>query len=290
MPTHVTESTGASITAEWEFTTGTCTVSPTASFTADVIGETTAATGVTIDGVRCKDGGVSTTANSDLNGVSTNTISEHSSGAGVTIDGVRCRDGGVSTTIISSFAGVSISNTFDLLGDKVTLAEGGTNQDTYTTNGVIYAGASAFGSTSAGTSGYSLRADSTGVPKFVETKEHIVFVITAPSTNVSASSDAAQFFFPFGGYVETAFAGVSTASTGTSITTIDVRISTTSIFTTYLTIDATETKSSTAAIPAVINAGASTFSTWDLCRVDVNKAGTTPATGLVVELVCVRTT
>ena len=283
MPTHVTESTGASITAEWEFTTGTCTVSPTASFTADVIGETTATSGVTIDGVKCKDSGVSVPLKTY-----TDTIEEYTGATGVTIDSVQCKDGGVSTTASSTLAGAAISDAFSLASDQVQVTEGGSGFATAASGGLLYGqGTSAFGVTAAGVSGSMVRYNASNVPILNPLLEHVVFVVTAPSTSVSAASDVAQFFFPFAGYIQTAFAGVSTASTGTSLT-VDMWINTTTIFSTKLTLDSAETKSSTAATPAVIAAGSSAFSQWDWGRIHVDSAGTTAGAGLVVELTCVR--
>ena len=284
MPTHVTESTGASITAEWEFTTGTCTVSPTASFTADVIGETTASTGVTIDGVKCKDSGVSVPLK-----IYADTIEEYTAAAGVTADGVKCKDGGVSTTANSTLNGAAVSGAFSLTSDQVQVTEGGTGFATAATGGLIYGqGTSAFGVTAAGVSGSMIRYNASNVPIINHLLEHVVFVVTAPSTSVSVVSDAAQFFFPFAGYIQTAFAGVSTAATGTSLTTVDVWINTSSIFSTKLTIDASETTSSTAATPAVIATATSAFSQWDWGRVHVDLESAVPGKGLVVELICVR--
>lgn len=294
MPIHVTESTGASVTAEWEFTTGTCTVSPTASFTTDVVSETTSATGVTIDGVLLKDGGVSTTATSNLNGA---TIS----GAFVlSSDTVAVVEGGTGSATaagaLTNLGAASIGTNADItslnaLTSPLEVQFGGTSIATATSNGLLYGnGTGAMQVTAAGTSGEMLRANASGTPIWNAVKEHIVCVVTAPSTAVSATSYASQFFFPFDGTIQTAFAGVSTAgTTNDAITTVDFHIDGVSIFTTKLTIDSTETKSSDATTPSVINTGANTFTQWSSGIVHVDAAGTTPATGLVVELTCVRT-
>lgn len=56
----------------------------------DVIGEYTADTGVTVDGVLNKDGGITLT-----DSVQTNTIIENTSGLGVNIDGLTIKDSGI---------------------------------------------------------------------------------------------------------------------------------------------------------------------------------------------------
>ena len=56
MPTHVTESTGASITANWEFTTGSLQVSSVGSFLTNTVTERVSGEGVTIEGVKLSHG------------------------------------------------------------------------------------------------------------------------------------------------------------------------------------------------------------------------------------------
>lgn len=56
----------------------------------DVINESTAAAGVTIDGTLVKDGGLST---ADAGTVTTNTIAEKTAASGVTVDGCLIKDG-----------------------------------------------------------------------------------------------------------------------------------------------------------------------------------------------------
>jgi len=294
MPTHVTESTDASITAEFEFTTGTCTIDSTAAFTADVISETTANAGITIDGVRLRDNGVSVPAKAYIDN-----IVEYTSGAGVTVDGVWCRDGGVtatetsfftgvSTTESSLLAGVAISDSFSLSGDQVDVSEGGTGVSSLTTNGMVYMGASTFAATSAGTSGQFLTANEAGTPTWEDKVEYIGVVCVAPATDLTQTSDVAQFHFPFKGYIQTAFAGVSTEPTGNGVS-VDVWVRGATIFTTMLGIDRAETTSTDATEPVAIGTGTSHFVQWDLCRIHVHREGsTTAAKGLVVTLVCVR--
>jgi len=294
MPIHVTESVDGSMTNVLNFSSGGVTILAGATLRnvgtmkTDTVSEDTTATGVMVDSVRCKDGGVSTAASSQLSGVETNTVSELTSAVGVTIDSVLCKDGGVSTTASSSLNGAVISGAFSLASDQVQVTEGGTGLSSASTGDILYAsGANTFSALSAGTSGQMLRYNASGVPIKNNLLEHVVLIVTAPSTAPTAVSDAAQFYFPFAGYIQTAFAGVSTSASGTS-TTVDVWLNTTTIFSTKLTIDTGETTSITANTPAVISAGASAFALWDQCRVHVDSAGTTPGAGLIVELTCVR--
>ena len=65
MPTHTTESTGASITATWEFTTGTLLISPTATMNVGSLSEVASGAGVTIEGTLMKDSQIQIDASPD---------------------------------------------------------------------------------------------------------------------------------------------------------------------------------------------------------------------------------
>lgn len=86
----------------------------------DTINEKTAAAGVTLDSVLLKDGSVST---ADAGSVSTNTISEKTAGSGVTADSVLLKDGGVSGAGTIDMAGTIEGSAFvagtALTGDTV---------------------------------------------------------------------------------------------------------------------------------------------------------------------------
>lgn len=84
---------------DFTFTVNTFTALSGSVIKADTINETTAAAGVTIDGVLLKDGAVSANGSISVpagSSIAANIVSETSSGAGVTVDGVLMRDGDVS--------------------------------------------------------------------------------------------------------------------------------------------------------------------------------------------------
>lgn len=85
---------------------------------ADVISERTPAAGVTVDGVKLKDGGAEFTA-----AVKADTISEKTSNAGVTIDSVLLKDGGVVPTGSIQLARVSASGAISV-GRGASASEG----------------------------------------------------------------------------------------------------------------------------------------------------------------------
>lgn len=80
----------------------------------DLVSESTAAAGVTVDGVLLKDGGITASASitagtlGATTAVNTDTINERTAAAGVTIDGVKLKDGGITATgdIVTGSTGV----------------------------------------------------------------------------------------------------------------------------------------------------------------------------------------
>lgn len=72
----------------------------------DEILEETSAAGVTIDGVVCKDGGVTASGT-----VVTNTIAELGTASGVTIDGVLCKDSAITAGIVELGTGAGVMHT-----------------------------------------------------------------------------------------------------------------------------------------------------------------------------------
>jgi len=64
----------------------------------DVISEKTAGVGVTVDGVLNKDGGVSGSGTASFTNAAHDVIAEKTAGTGVTVDGVLLKDGGVHST------------------------------------------------------------------------------------------------------------------------------------------------------------------------------------------------
>lgn len=273
MPTHVTESTGASITATWEFSTGTLQVSSAGTFQVDTIAERTAGSGVTIDGVVVQDGGVTLTA--PLHVSSGGTSSATAAGARTNLGAAASG----ANSDITSLAGLTT---------PLTVAQGGTGAASQTANGLLYGnGAGAIQVTAAGTSSQFVTANASGTPIWQPQIEYIEVVCNAPATSNTAVSDVVRFHFPFGGYVQTAACGVSTAPTGTPFM-VDVHNGTTSFFSTRLCIDPGEFTSQTATKAVAINTATSNFSAWDTCRVHVDSQGIA-SSGLWVTLVTVKT-
>ena len=275
MPTHVTESTGASVSATWEFSTGTLQVSSTGTFQVNTVAERTAGSGVTVDGVLLKDGTITFGTGVSL------PITQGGTGA-TTVASARTALGAAGSggnTDITSLNGLTT---------PLSVAQGGTSLATVTSGGLLYGnGTSALQVTAAGTSSALLSANASGVPVWTTPVEYIGVICVAPATSVTAVSDVAKFQFPFGGYVSLAVAGVSTAPTGTTFLT-DIWVNSSSIFTTKISIDAGGTSSVLASVPPVIATATSAFNAWDFGRVHVDGTGGGTA-GLVVTLVCVRT-
>ena len=243
MPTHVTQSTGASVTATWEFTTGTLAVSVPATFKTNTIAETSAGSGVTIDGVIVKDGGITLSTGTSL--------PLSMGGTGATTAAAALVSLGVGGGYAAAGANADITS-LTALTTPITIAQGGT-----------------------------------GTTKITE---YLAVICVAPSTSLSAVSDVAHILMPFSGYFESAFAGVSTAATGTSVV-VNCHKNAVSIFTTRLGIDINETTSATATVPNVITTATSTFNQWDKLAIHVDNpggTGTTVAKGLVVEFICKR--
>jgi hypothetical protein len=107
-----------------------------------------------------------------------------------------------------------------------------------------------------------------------------------PDTDVAADTKVAMFSVP------AALNGMNLisvhAENGTAGTTgtmdIDVNNNGSSMLSTIITIDSTESGSDTAATPAVINGAADDVSTYDVITIDIDAIQTTAAKGLVVTL------
>ena len=167
MPTHVTESTGASPTATWEFTTGQLDISTAATMRVGTIGERTSGGGVTIDGVLLKDGYAQLGTGASLavacGGTGATTAANARTALGTAGSGAN--------SDITSITGLTT---------PLTVAQGGTGAATLTGlvqgNGVgactgvaadqyalVYAtAANTFGALSKGTSGFGLVCTDTG--------------------------------------------------------------------------------------------------------------------------------
>jgi len=120
--------------------------------------------------------------------------------------------------------------------------------------------------------------------------KRVVGVQVVDSATNTATGDGKAFFrIPSvmnGWNLIAVAASVYTAGT-TNTTDIQIRNKTQAadILSTKITIDSTETDSSTAATLAVINASEDDVATGDIIAIDVDAVSTTPAAGLYVELI-----
>jgi len=274
MPKHVTETTGASVEAAWDFEA------------TSVVRFRTGATLEIDDTLAVSEGGTG----ADTAAGARTSLGVAESGANSTITSLT----GLTTPLSISQGGTD-AGTSPAARTALGAAVVGANDDitslealTLTQYGVVYRGATNLTASAAATSPYQeLTSGSNGEPSWRDKIENIVFVVSAPDSNPTEVSKAAQFYLPFRGFVKEAHAGVSTPSSTMDVI-VDVDMAGTSIFSTKLYIDAGETTSATAATACVIGAGTSGFAQWGRCDIHVDKCGTT-AEGLVVTLVCVRT-
>ena len=119
--------------------------------------------------------------------------------------------------------------------------------------------------------------------------KYILYRIVAPTTaNAVATKVGGDLVMPFSGSVFEVGATVDTAGT-TGTTQIDVNNNGTSILSTKITIDSAEKTSRDAATPSVINMTLPDFKVGDIFTFDVDTIQTTPALGLTVYLMVVRT-
>ena len=107
-----------------------------------------------------------------------------------------------------------------------------------------------------------------------------------PNANeISVGTGFALLSMPFAKTLVSVQAIVATAGTGSGVTTIDINKNGSSVLTTKLTIDDTETTSETAAIAAVIDGTADDFALNDVLTIDIDGLGTGDAAkGLAVRL------
>ncbi len=117
----------------------------------------------------------------------------------------------------------------------------------------------------------------------------VTFLVTDPNGSNIAIGDG-QFYWRVpstinGWNLIAAAAKVTTASGGGTAVTVQIANVTDAVdmLSTKITIDNSETDSSTAATPAVINTATDDVATADLLRVDIDAAGS-GAKGLIVEL------
>jgi len=115
---------------------------------------------------------------------------------------------------------------------------------------------------------------------------NICFTLIDSATNTSVTSSiGGKWYLPFNGVITDIFATVDTAGT-TGTMTIDINKNGTSIFSTTLSIDSTETTSLTAATPYILNVGTgakqTNFIKGDYFTFDIDAVQTTPAKGLKI--------
>ena len=103
------------------------------------------------------------------------------------------------------------------------------------------------------------------------------------TTDLTTGTDKIQFRMPYAFTLTSVRCNVNTAPTGSTII-VDINQNGTTILSTKLTIDISETTSTTAAIPAVISTSALTDDS--IISVDIDQIGSSVAgTGLKVELI-----
>lgn len=117
----------------------------------------------------------------------------------------------------------------------------------------------------------------------------VVDVMVFGPTTVCSTGDGKAFFripVKLNGWnlVGVAACVYSAGTTGTMDIQIRNKTDTTDMLSTKITIDSTETDTSTAATPAVVNASFDDVVTGDAIAIDIDAVHTTQAQGLVVEL------
>lgn len=117
----------------------------------------------------------------------------------------------------------------------------------------------------------------------ISTKESFIVNVTNNVANVTAGTGKYSFAMPYPFAITEIKANLVTAQATGSLLTIDVLANGTSIFSTLLTIENTETTSVTATVPAVI--ATTTLATEDVISFDVPVIGDGTAIGLKVEII-----
>ena len=148
---------------------------------------------------------------------------------------------------------------------------------------ILYRGASAWARLAAGTAGYVLKTGGSGAdPSWAAPLQCLAIACSDETTALTTGTNKVKFINPY----STAFnvtavvASLSTAQTSGSIFTVDINEAGTSILSTKLTIDNTETNSSTAATPAVISDAS--LAAYAEVEVDIDQVGDGTAKGLKV--------
>ncbi|MCP4468815.1 MAG: hypothetical protein GY813_18965 [Halieaceae bacterium] len=153
------------------------------------------------------------------------------------------------------------------------------------------AGADGVGVITGGTTGQVLaKASNTDYDtEWVTQAEQDAYIIACSdeATALTAGTNKARFRMPFAGTLTAVKASVNTAPVGSTLV-VDINESGTSVLSTKLSIDASETTSATAAVPAVISDSA--LADNSIISIDIDQIGSgTAGEGLKVTLYVTRT-
>lgn len=116
------------------------------------------------------------------------------------------------------------------------------------------------------------------------TYKYMTVVLYEKSTDISDGNPFGDLEVQFDGTIKSIHINHDTAGAG-GTTDVDVLIGGTSVFTTNVTVDATETSSRTAAAASVIDTGNDDFTAGDIITFDVTDNASTAAQGLKVNFV-----
>jgi hypothetical protein len=139
--------------------------------------------------------------------------------------------------------------------------------------------------TSAGSAKEVLEGDGAGGVIWASRPSVIQSQIVANSLDVETGTGLALIHIPWSRTLQTVHAEVAVAGTGSVLNTIDINKNGTSMLSTKLTIDSTETGSDTAATAAVIDGAQDDVVVNDVITIDVDAVSTAAATGLTVTMV-----
>lgn len=165
------------------------------------------------------------------------------------------------------------------------VAKGGTGDTTLTNHGVLLGqGTSAVAITTAGTAGQVLTSGGASAdPAFAGLPYFIQSAASDETTALSTGTAKVTFRAPHAFTLTAARASLTTSSSS-GTPTIDIKKNGTTIFSTKITIDASELTSVTAAVPSVLASGPISISDDDAFSVNIDVAGTNAA-GLKVTLI-----
>jgi hypothetical protein len=117
--------------------------------------------------------------------------------------------------------------------------------------------------------------------------QHIAIACSDETTNLTAGTAKVTFRLPYAFTLSEVRASLTVPQPGGAIFTVDINVGGSSILSTKLTIDNTETTSVTAATPAVISSAA--LGDNAEATIDIDQVGDAGAKGLKVYLIGVRT-